>query len=1670
MTDEHLQTIETGNSDECREFHVVGIGASAGGLEALEVLFDEIPDDTGMAFVVVQHLSPDFKSHMEELLSRKTGMSIHRVENGMTVQPDNVYLIPPRMEMIIKEGQLLLTEKGPERALSHPIDQFFRSLAHEAGRYSVAVVLSGTGSDGSRGIRDVHEAGGLVISQDGHTAKFDGMPLNAQATGVVDLTLPPKAIAEALVRYVNEGLDPTAIAQQELVATMEEGVDRVFQLLHQLHGIDFSHYKANTVGRRIQRRIDLLGLDGLDQYVQQLNDDPSELNDLYKDLLIGVTRFFRDPAAFEVLEREVIPRLFASKDRDQPIRVWVAGCASGEEAYSIAMLLDEESRRRGVVRETKIFATDAHHVSLNAAARGVFPEESLSELSNARRSQYFQRQRDGFHVVPELRKQIVFAPHNLISDAPFTQMDLVTCRNLLIYLQPNAQKKALSMFHFSLKSGGTLFLGPSESPGEIADEFQIIDKKWRVYRKRRDVRLPLDTRLPFATGGDSLISRRASSTTQKTPRIDESMVATYDRLLDRRMPPSILVDEDYEILHIFGGAERYLQPRGGRPSNNLASTVIESLRSALTGALQHAARKQDIVRYTGIQVNRNGEEENLQILVEPIVDHTHGIQNLLVEFQSVTDASATQIPEGEKVDLSRMDRERMAALESELRFAQENLQATIEEMETSNEELQATNEELIASNEELQSTNEELHSVNEELYTVNAEYQRRVDELAQANDDMDNLLASTRVGVIFLDTDLCIRRFTPEISRLFHLMSHDIGRSIEGFTHHLLSSELLPELRLSLENEQEREVFATDRNDTPYLVRMLPYRSGDQVAGVVMTLVDITTLRQAEAETVKFRTMAESSTDPMMLINSRGELEYANTAAAQTLQFTTDELESMTVFDIDTQFDLPRYQQAFEAAGEDVLPPFESEWRRKDGHTLPVEISVSRVDLGGRRWLYANIRDITERQQTEEDMRLRTVAMGAASSAIIICDATADDLPIVYANSAFHRLTGYPEAETLGRNCRFLQGDDTDQKTVRSLREAIQNQKPKRVTMRNYRRDGSLFWNDLQISPVFDEGGRLKNYVGILHDVTRQMRLRDSSRRETKRVAAIINSTAEGMYGVDDAGYCTFANAACLQMLGYSKEDELIGQHAHSLISGKSADGSELPEESSPIFQTMQTGEGAHVDGAVFCTKDGSLIPVEYRSELLFHDGEPNGCVVSFQDITDRLAVASQLEQMGAMIDASNDAIIIWEFDGGIIRWNSGATSLYGYEAEEVLGRVTHTVFQTHHPEGWEEVRQTLLDSREWVGTLEQKTADGSPLIVFSRHQLVTLSDGRRYVLEINRDFSEQARAQEALENANRAFQQASEAKTQFLANISHELRTPMTAVLGFAEMLKSHSSDAGYLEKVETITRNGNYLLALLNDILDLSKIEAGKMLIKMESVSVPRLMEDIRALMGIRSRKEGVPLTYEFPTDVPSFITGDRIRIRQVLVNLIGNALKFTDSGEVRVITDLQDNQGQPQLRIQVKDTGIGMTPAQTAVLFEPFTQATAETSREFGGTGLGLSISKRLAESMNGRITVESEYRQGSTFTLWLPVEAAQMQSMGRPQLGDEAKDTSDGPSLPAIQGKILLADDRRDVWRVARYFLEKCGAQVEVAEDGRQAVDAVNRAEATQAPFDLILMDM
>ncbi len=863
--------------------YVVGIGASAGGLEALQHFFDNLAGDTEMAFVVVQHLSPDFKSLMDELLGRHTTLPIQLVEDAMRVEAGHVYLIPPKKEMIISGGRLLLSERDRQQELTLPIDVFFRSLAQDCGRRAVAIVLSGSGSDGSRGIRDVHAAGGLVMVQDIETAQFAGMPRTAADAGVADFVLSPQEMPRVLEEYVKQGSERATTRSKPRSARGEAFAD-VYRLLEQEFGIDFTHYKPSTVTRRIERRLRLAHIEDIQQYIAHLRSERAELDILYRDLLIGVTRFFRNEEAFEILRRRVFPELIQNLAPNQPIRVWVAGCATGEEAYSIAILLHELTAELGE-RSFKIFATDVHRGSLELAGRGFFAADALANVSQERKDRYFIRCGASYQLVPELRQAIVFAPHNVIKDAPFTRVDLVSCRNMLIYLQPSVQQKVLNQFHFALNRGGVMFLGPSESPGALLKEFETIDPHWRVYRKHSDVRTPVDPRLQ-----PRFAERRQGAGQVNGPFARYSMshlLATYDVLLEDFMPPSLLVNDRGELVHAFGGASRFLKPRDGRQGLEVVDQVDERLKLLLTGGLRRALMSPAAIAFKNVSIEANGQERPFNVTLRKVSPRNTEVPHILISFEAIEGVPSRQLITETEIDVSQLSRDQLGTLQTELDYTKENLQAAIEQLETGNEELQASNEELMSSNEELQSTNEELQSVNEELYTVNAEYQSKIAELTELTNDMDNLLASTDIGTIFLDEHLRIRKFTPQIAESFNLLPQDVGRSIESFTTTIHYPELTSDIRRVLTSGERLEHEVTDQRGRSLFLRILPYRAKGGTAGVVITFVDVSGLKAAEDalfhERYLLNSLLSNIPDAIYFRDTRGRFIRTNPVATARL-------------------------------------------------------------------------------------------------------------------------------------------------------------------------------------------------------------------------------------------------------------------------------------------------------------------------------------------------------------------------------------------------------------------------------------------------------------------------------------------------------------------------------------------------------------------------------------------------------------------------------------------------------------------------------------------------------------------------------------------------------------------------------------------------------------------
>lgn len=831
--------------------YVVAIGASAGGLDALERLFQGMAVDSGAAFVVIQHLSPDHKSMMANLLGRHTTMPVVMVEDDMGIEANHVYLIPPGSIMYVNQGHLRLTPKNP-RGLTLPIDVFFSSLAEEYGPKSIGVILSGTGSDGTRGTAAINEAGGFLIVQDPETAKFDGMPRSAIATGFIDAILPAEAIGARILSHISDIAGPSEQDQRDrhdpaTALTPEEVFTSISHLLLQVAGIDFDDYKPATCIRRIERRMQIHHIGTMQAYLTLLENDRNEALTLKRELLIPVTSFFRDTESFGQLSRLAVESIVADRKSGEAIRVWIAGVSTGEEPYSVGMLFLEAFERARNWPHLKIFATDVEQQNIEVASAGSYPESMGAEVSPERLERFFSKSGTSFVAKTELRQCIVFARHNLLTDPPFTKMDLVVCRNTLIYFKNHAQDRALRRLQYALKPGGYLFLGSSESLANMHRDFTAVSAKHKIFKVLRPVSLPIGGSETMLSGYADVVKKRLSIPVAKVPSIDGSAIdVSVATMVRAYSPPSILVNSRHEMVHVFGNVQPYLSIREGSVSLEVGRILIKTLVPVASALLYKSNKENSVLTSDTLHLNHQDESvQQLRICARPLGEIA-GERFVLLSFepQNVL-CPSTERPS--MINVGAETVERVDVLERELAATRESLQATIEELETSNEELQATNEELMASNEELQSSNEELQSVNEELNTVNAENQEKIEILNRLNADIDSMAKAASIATVFVDEGMRLTRFSPDATHIFKVRDIDVGRRLDDFAHTLEYPSLIVDLQRTLATGEMVEHEVKGASEKIYLVRMLPYRVPSTTrVGAVATFVDITSFHDAE--------------------------------------------------------------------------------------------------------------------------------------------------------------------------------------------------------------------------------------------------------------------------------------------------------------------------------------------------------------------------------------------------------------------------------------------------------------------------------------------------------------------------------------------------------------------------------------------------------------------------------------------------------------------------------------------------------------------------------------------------------------------------------------------------------------------------------------------------------
>ena len=975
-------------------FPVVGVGASAGGLAAFEAFFSAMPADVdpGMAFILVQHLAPDHKSMLAELIRRYTRMQVFEVEDGMEVQPNCAYIIPPNHDMAFLNGRLQLLEPTAPRGQRLPIDFFFRSLAQDQHERAIGIVLSGTGSDGTLGVRAIKGAAGMVMAQAPETTEFDGMPRSAIATGLVDYALAPGEMPARLMTYVAHAFGKLPAMTSQAAPLTAGALSKIFVLLRAQTGHDFSQYKPTTIHRRIERRMAVHQITALDGYVKYLQQTPAEVQALFRDLLIGVTNFFRDPEAFAVLEQTAIPRLFDDKPPGGVVRVWVTGCSTGEEAYSIAILLQERMELLKTSWTVQVFATDIDSRAIATARVGLYPASIATDLTPERLARFFCAEPGGqsYRIHKSIRDMLVFSEQDVIKDPPFSRLDLISCRNLLIYLDVELQKRLIPLFHYALKPGGRLFLGTSEGIGEFGDLFAVLDRKAKLYQRKPDfagaqralqVRAlsPIAPPAPAGAAPPRFPGKPASA--EKLPLRE----LTEQALLRQLAPAGALVNAGGDILYLHGRTGLFLEPAPGEAGvNNILKMAREGLRAGLAAALHKAVSTREPVRVTGLHVKTNGPDARVNLAVHPASappahpgEPTGGpatdLYLVVLEEAPATDATGAPGAAGTAGDAGLDAREaqaRILALTEELRAKDEYLQSTHEELESSNEELKSSNEEMQSVNEELQSTNEELEtskeelqSVNEELATVNTELHTKVTDLSRANNDMNNLLAGTGIATVFVDHQRRILRFTPTAAEIINLIPGDVGRPVGHLVANLVGyASLVDDVQAVLDTLVTREVELQTTAGKWYAMRIQPYRTLDNVIeGAVLTFMDISEIKRIQASLaaanrqLRLAVVVRDAGDAITVQDLEGRITAWNPGAERLYGWSEDEALQMNVRDrippalLDEA--LARVRQLSQA---EVLEPYRTRRLTKTGAALEVSMTATALlDAAGQVYAIA---------------------------------------------------------------------------------------------------------------------------------------------------------------------------------------------------------------------------------------------------------------------------------------------------------------------------------------------------------------------------------------------------------------------------------------------------------------------------------------------------------------------------------------------------------------------------------------------------------------------------------------------------------------------------------------------------------------------------------------------
>jgi PAS domain S-box-containing protein len=1536
---------------------MVGIGASAGGLDAFKKFFSAMPADSGIAFVLVPHLDPAHESLMVELLARHTTMPVVEAENDLPVEADHVYIIPPNKYMTIHGGVLRLTGPVERRTSQTSIDLFLRSLADDQQERSICIILSGTGSHGTLGLKAVKAAGGMAMVQDPATAEYERMPQSAIATGLADYVLPPEQMPDALVKYVRHAYVNGGIH----IEAAPEGADHlthVLALLRTRSKFDFRAYRKKMLTRRIERRMGLNQLDSIPDYLTFLRSHPDELKLLVKDLFISVTSFFRDPEAFRQLASLVIAPLVQSKEAENVIRVWVPGCATGEEPYSIAMLIQEQLAEAHKNCRVQIFATDVDEDALAVARQGLYPDSITADVSPERLSRFFTKvDEHTYQVNKQLRETVTFAVQNLISDAPFTKLDLISCRNLLIYLEPDVQKKVVTLYHFALNEGGFLFLGSSETIGRQIDLFDTLSKKWRIYRRIGPSRPErVDFPIVAATEARGTARRFVEPAAGQQTNFAE---ITQRLLLEEFAPAAVLINRKYEIFYYFGPCTRYLDLPTGHPTHDLSLMAREGLRTKLRGAVHRAVRENENVVLSEVQVKRNGAFYPVRVTVRPIRGTKSAEGLLLITFVDEDHSARPAAPPAPQGSTESIDDSTLRQLEYELKATREDLQSTIEELESSNEELKASNEEVMSMNEELQSANEELEtskeelqSLNEELSTVNNQLQDKVEELEKTNNDMSNLLNCTDIATVFLDSALRIKLFTPNTTRMFNLIATDVGRPVRDIAPKFTDPGLQRDGEAVLRDlvPREKEVCVEDGNW--YIRRIMPYRTRDnRIVGLVITFVDITERKKASDAVVRrLAAIVETSGDAIYSKDLDGTLRTWNRAAEGLYGYTHDEIVGRSVEMLIPQDRANEFTTIMtQLRRGNTVPQLETERIRKDGQRVSVAVTASPIRDSSGKIVSASVitRDITERKRAEaalrESERRYRELIKAMPAAVYTCDAQGR---ITLYNEAAVALWGREPVLDEDLWCgswRVYRPDGTPLpvddcpmavtlREGRSVRDEVVLERP----------DGTRRNILPYPEPLFDSSGQLVGAVNMLFDITERRQAEESTATAYRRLSLAMTAARMAAWTWEPHKDVVSNTENLPEIYGLSEVDGL--EHGMSLVH---------PEDRSrhreTVANAVEHGAPYHSVFRVIRPDNGQVVWVDERAvPLTDRDGHfiaLSGVVV---DITERKAAEQALrdkeERLQATLDTAMDAIITIDQQGIIRSVNRAAEQMFGYAATEMIGQnVTMLMSSPDREEHDRHMARYLQTGEKHVlGTrreVEARRKDGS---VFPTDLAVSEIPQLKLFTGVHRDLTERKRLErEVVEVASLEQRRIGQ---DLHDSVAQELTALNLLARDLAETVETDPAKASGL--IEQLTQG------LQRSQRELRSVLRGLLPVAVDSEGLMAALADLAA----RTQQEGkVHCVFDCPQPVSLADNLTSTHLYLIAQEAVYNALKHSQARTVRISLHADGD-----LRLAVQDDGIGMLPVP------------AEHQ------GLGLRIMRNRAAIIGAKLTIEPADPTGTVVT--------------------------------------------------------------------------------------------